>query len=106
MPPIWSRSVKPAFRDISPEGRRVPISFGSQTLMLKEGANLAAELLAAGIATLRRTPVSGAPRGPFCMMGACYECLVQINGETRQACMTEVAEGMVLAPATGGGEHD
>lgn len=84
----------------------MPVRFGGQTLMLKEGANLAAELLAAGIATLRRTPVTGAPRGPFCMMGACYDCLVQIDGETRQACMAEVAEGMVLAPVHGGGGDD
>lgn len=85
------------FRDLSPEGPRVRVTFEGRALDLKAGANLAAELLAADVMPFRRTPVSGAPRGPFCMMGACFDCIVQIQGETRQACMLEVAEGMEIA---------
>ncbi|MFU1477288.1 (2Fe-2S)-binding protein [Roseovarius sp. C7] len=47
----------------------------------------------------RRTPVSGAPRGPFCMMGACFDCLVEIDGVARQACMVEVCAGLDIRPA-------
>ena len=48
-----------------------------------------------GEAVFRESPVSGAPRGPFCLMGACFECLVMIDGKpNRQACMAEVAENM------------
>lgn len=75
----------------------VPVWFGGRELSLPEGANLAAALLAAGITTLRQTPVSGAPRGPFCMMGACFDCLVVIDGVTRQACMVEVSAGLRLS---------
>lgn len=75
---------------------RVEVSLDGQTLSLPIGANLAAALLAAGIKTLRNTPVSGAPRAPFCMMGACYDCLVDIDGITRQACMIDVTEGMTI----------
>ena len=60
-----------------------------------------AALLAAGVMPFRQTPVSGAPRGPFCMMGACYDCLVEIGGETRQACMIEVTEGLDITLPTG-----
>ncbi len=73
---------------------RVPVWFAGQRLDLPEGANLAAALMAAGVQTFRHTPVSGAPRAPFCMMGACFECLVEIDGTVRQACMTEVSEGL------------
>jgi predicted molibdopterin-dependent oxidoreductase YjgC len=75
---------------------RVPVTFDGQQLDLPEGQNLAAALLAVGVRSFRRTPVSGAPRAPFCMMGACFDCLVEIDGVTRQACMIEVSAGLVI----------
>jgi len=77
-------------------GPRVEVWFDGAPLALPEGANLAAALLAAGIVAFRETPVSGAPRAPFCMMGACFDCLVEIEGVTRQACMMEVQEGLSI----------
>lgn len=82
---------------------RVEVSFDGVALSLPEGANLAASLLASGIDAFRSTPVSGAPRGPFCMMGACFDCLVEIDGITRQACMIEVTEGLEIARANRNG---
>jgi predicted molibdopterin-dependent oxidoreductase YjgC len=79
----------------------VRVTFDGQPLDLPEGANLAAALLAAGVSVLRHTPVSGSPRAPFCMMGACFDCLVEIDGVTRQACMIEVAAGLEIHPAHG-----
>lgn len=89
--------MKPAFLELSPDAHRVPVRFAGETLMLPEGANLAAALLAAGVTVLRHTPVSGAPRAPFCMMGACFDCLVEVEGVVRQACMIEVTEGLEIA---------
>ena len=77
-------------------GPRVPVSFDGRTLELPVGANLAAALLAAGVQVFRRTPVSGAPRAPYCMMGACFDCLVEIDGVVRQACMIEVTGGLAI----------
>ena len=98
MPRIWRFFVKPAFPflDLTDGGRTVPILFDGMELTLPEGRNLAAALLAAGFHSFRSTPVSGAPRGPFCMMGACFDCLVEVNGIRRQACMMEVVEGMEI----------
>ncbi len=63
--------------------------------------SVAAALLAAGTTTLRRTPVSGAPRGLYCGMGVCFECLVTIDGApNQQACLTTVRDGMTIE--TGG----
>lgn len=89
------------------DGPKVRIVFDGQPLELTEGANLAAALLAAGVQVFRQTPVSGAPRAPFCMMGACFDCLVEVDGVTRQACMLEVVEGMEIArPAHAAGGDD
>ena len=59
------------------------------------GDTIAAALLGCGIFEFRRAVVSGAPRAPFCMIGNCYECLVEVQGKGLvQACLTEVAEDM------------
>lgn len=81
------------------EGHRVHVDFDGTALLLPDGANLAAALLGAGVEAFRNTPASGAPRGPFCMMGACFDCLVDIDGVTRQACMIEVTEGLIVTRA-------
>ena len=66
------------------------------------GETVAAAMLAAGRLAFRQTPVTGRARGPFCMMGACFDCLVEIDGEpNRQACMTLVEDGMTVRPMTG-----
>ncbi len=78
---------------------RVSVWFDGADLSLPLGANLAAALMAAGVRIFRHTPVSGAPRAPFCMMGACFDCLVQIDGTTQQACMIEVREGLRITRA-------
>ena len=83
---------------------RVAISFEGETYLLPKDTNLAAALLSAGITVFRHTPVSGAPRAPYCMMGACFECLVDIDGIVRQACMMEVSEGLdIHRPHEGNG---
>jgi predicted molibdopterin-dependent oxidoreductase YjgC len=71
------------------------LSFDGQPIDTKAGDSVAAALLAAGITSFRTTPVSGAPRGPWCLMGVCFDCLVEIDGEAnRQACLVEAADGM------------
>lgn len=67
------------------------------TFLAEEGEPLAAVLLRTPPFTSRTTPISGAQRAPFCMMGACFECLVEINGETSmRSCMVRVHDGMVV----------
>ena len=44
-----------------------------------------------------RHSVRGEPRGPYCGIGACFDCLVTIDGVgNRRACMEEVAQGMSI----------
>ena len=56
------------------------------------GESLAAVLLAVGIRSFRHTP-SG-PRGPYCNMGVCFECVVEVDGARTRACMTTARPGM------------
>ncbi len=73
------------------------IWFGEQALTARSGDSVAVALLAAGIMTTRYTPISGAPRGPYCMMGAWFECLAEVDGRPNtQTCMTPVRDGMIV----------
>jgi len=80
-----------------PDSRWVEIHIDGQPTRAREGDSVAAALLAAGLRSCRTTPISGAPRAPFCMMGVCYECLVEIDGApNRQSCQITVQEGMQI----------
>ena len=59
-----------------------------------EGESVAAALFAAGIRTLRTSPRNGLPRGMFCLMGSCQECLVWIGARKLAACQVPVAAGL------------
>lgn len=84
------------FKRLKPQGQKIQIFFDNQEIEAFEGENLAAALLAAGIKQLRKNPVSKQPRAPYCMMGACFECLVEIDGQSKQACMTETTAGLTV----------
>ena len=61
-----------------------------------EGETLATAMLAAGKGVFRRDG-RGAPRGLYCNMGSCGECMVTVAGRRVRACLTDVAEGMEIA---------
>jgi predicted molibdopterin-dependent oxidoreductase YjgC len=61
------------------------------------GESVATALLALGLRAWRRSPRRGEPRGPFCMMGICQECLITIDGRRAQACLVPVRAGMAVA---------
>ena len=84
-----------------PDDREVvTIVVDGSPVAARVGDSVAAALLAAGLRAFRATTVSGAPRGPFCMMGACFDCIVTIDGRRNaQACMTRVADGMRIDTA-------
>jgi D-hydroxyproline dehydrogenase subunit gamma len=73
----------------------VTLCVDGASVRARPGDSVAAALLAAGYDHCRCAPVSGAKRGPYCMMGVCFECLVTIDGVgNRQGCLTLVREGM------------
>ncbi|MGO4525457.1 (2Fe-2S)-binding protein [Microvirga sp. 2MCAF35] len=77
------------------DGDQVTFTFDGRSITASAEDSVAAALLAAGIRACRTTPVSGAVRGPYCMMGVCFECLVRIDGVgNRQGCLVQVRDGM------------
>lgn len=77
----------------SPE--RIEIELDARTVSVPAGISLAAALLLLDALPTRHTPVGGEPRAPFCMMGACFDCLVEIDGAAnRRACQVTVRSGM------------
>jgi len=84
----------------------VRVDIEGTTVTVDAGTSVAAALLQSEAPFTRTTPVKGAQRAPYCMMGVCFDCLVEIDGiPNRQACMLTVVEGMRIrrqrgAPAT------
>jgi predicted molibdopterin-dependent oxidoreductase YjgC len=77
--------------------REPPFSFtvDGTTLQAYPGETISAALLAAGVRTLRRTEKTNQPRGMFCGMGVCFDCLVTVDGRPHlRACLTRVEPGM------------
>ena len=62
------------------------------------GSSLAGALLLSGYGAIRRAPADGAPRGPYCMMGACHECLATVDGVPDcQTCLMPLRQGMQVS---------
>lgn len=79
------------------DGKLVTITVDGEKIEARAGESVAAAVLAHTDGATRTTPVSGAPRAPYCMMGVCFECLMEIDGQpNRQGCMVRVADGMTV----------
>ncbi len=74
------------------------LCFDGRNVPFRPGQSVGAALAAAGISSWRTTRVGAAPRGLFCGIGVCYDCLVTVDGRRSQrACMTPAHEGQVVA---------
>lgn len=82
--------------------RLVEVFVAGKPVHVPEGASAAAAVLLAGAPAIRTTPVNGAPRLPYCMIGICFDCLAEIDGvANRQSCLVPVAPGMRIEPQVG-----
>ena len=78
--------------------RSTVIEFDGHPIAAVAGETVAAALTGAGLLALRTHP-TGARRGVHCGMGACFDCVVTIDGQPGQrACMTPVRDGMRIGP--------
>lgn len=79
----------------SDAGRVVTLTVDGRPLEARAGDTVAAALVAVGRLGFRTTLRGRAPRGVFCGMGICFDCVVTVNGVSGvRACVTPVAEGM------------
>ncbi|TAH53390.1 MAG: (2Fe-2S)-binding protein [Chloroflexota bacterium] len=75
-------------------GQAFSITVNGQTVAAFPGESIATVLAVAGFRAFRATDASDSPRGIFCGMGICFDCLVTVNGLPNQrACMTEARAG-------------
>lgn len=81
------------------------LSFDGQAVAIQAGDSVAVALIAAGVSRFRDHPGDGSPRASYCMMGICFECLVEIDGrQNQQACLVVARDGMVVRPQNGARE--
>ena len=81
----------------SNQGELITIYFEGKALNVSKDHNVATALLDAGINNFRKTTLNNESRGPYCMMGVCFDCLININGvDNQQSCTTQVSDGMKI----------
>ena len=74
----------------------VTVTLDGKPVSLPSGLSVAAALFGIGEMISRISPTSHKPCSPHCLMGVCFECMMEIDGVQRQACLTEVKHGMVI----------
>jgi predicted molibdopterin-dependent oxidoreductase YjgC len=86
------KGARAGIGSISVDGR--PVEFA-------EGDTVGSCLMRAGVLGLRRT-VRGEPRGLFCGIGICQECLVSVGGQrNRRACQVAAIPGLIVETDAG-----
>jgi predicted molibdopterin-dependent oxidoreductase YjgC len=83
---------------IGPVARGAPITIwiDGQPIACFAGETVATAMTAQGHAVFRQDG-AGMPRGLFCNMGSCGECMVTLAGRRVRACITDVRDGLEIA---------
>ncbi|MCM8818216.1 MAG: (2Fe-2S)-binding protein [Candidatus Omnitrophica bacterium] len=80
-----------------PEKKKIYIYFNEKKLTAYEGEMIAAVLYANGIRKLRKTERFKKPRGIFCAIGRCTDCVMTVDGIPNvRTCITPVKNGMKI----------
>ena len=89
------------------EKKRVRIEVDAKNIEAFEGEPIAAALVAAGIRTFRKTTKRGDPRGVYCAIGLCTDCVMIVDGMPNvRTCITPVKDGMKIKTQLGRGEYN
>ncbi|MGI6603771.1 MAG: (2Fe-2S)-binding protein [bacterium] len=84
------------------EAPEVTIEVDGRSITAREGEPIAAALLAAGIRVFRTTRRLGHPRGLFCGIGRCTDCVMIVDGIPNvRTCVTPVRAGMKIETQRG-----
>jgi predicted molibdopterin-dependent oxidoreductase YjgC len=102
---VLNRRSPRSLVEASPEPSFV-VSVDGRDLPALPGQTIAAVLWQAGISSWRRTRGDGRPRGVFCGIGVCFDCLVTVNGRPNQrACLLPARPGDVVRTQEGTGHE-
>jgi predicted molibdopterin-dependent oxidoreductase YjgC len=79
----------------APARKRVTITVDGRNIEAFEDESIAAALAASGIRVHRTTAKYGEPRGVFCNIGRCTDCVMKVDGRPNvRTCVTRVRDGM------------
>ncbi len=79
----------------------IKATFNDQPIIASEGVTVGAALVANGITSWRSTRIGERPRGLFCGIGVCFDCLVEVDGQRNErACMVRLQDGMSINGTT------
>lgn len=79
------------------EGKLVTFLYDGRKLQGYEGEPIAIALRASGVMTHRYTAKTHEPRGVFCAIGRCTDCVMVVDGQPNvRTCITPLKEGMVV----------
>lgn len=82
-------------------------SFDGNQIPFVVGQTVGAALVAAGIVSWRTTRVEGRPRGIFCGIGVCFDCLITVAGQPNQrACLVLASQGLDVTTQEGTGHEE
>ena len=99
-----SEPVDRRIEDGLQRGRAVEIVVDGLPVPAFEGESVVAALLAAGTRVLRTTARHGAPRGLYCGIGLCFECVMTVDGRPNvRTCQAPVRDGMQVETQQGEG---
>jgi predicted molibdopterin-dependent oxidoreductase YjgC len=86
---------------------RVTFTFDGVPMDARRGQTVAGALLAGGIVSWRVTRSGGRPRGLFCGIGACFDCLADVNDDRAvRACLIPVQDGDQVRTSAAVGGHE
>ncbi len=98
-------SVHPILDYDTQKESMVTIVVNGAELEAKEGEPVAAALMAHGIRVFRHTAKDKQPRGLFCGIGQCTDCVMEIDGVPNvRSCVTPVKAGMRVNTQEGNGK--
>lgn len=84
------------------KGKRITFTYDGKPMEGYEGEPIAAALRAAGVMVHRYTRKYGMPRGIFCAIGRCTDCVMVVNGQPNvRTCITPLEEGMTVETQNG-----
>lgn len=87
------------------EKNYVVINVDGVDLKVVDGEPIAAALLANGIKVFRYTAKYHEPRGLFCGIGQCTDCVMEVDGIPNvKTCVTPVKAGMQIRTQHGNGK--
>lgn len=97
----------PVLGDAKQKESWISITIDGRKIKAREGEPIASALIASGSRVFRYTLKKDKPRGLFCAIGRCNDCLMIVDGKANvRTCITPVRDGMIVETQKGDGKSN